>query len=69
MAPVEAGQFTVPSYILLGLPAGNGGVQLQNNIYLPLSATGIDIGLTLGGVTHSEAATYNNGSNPGVPSK
>ena len=62
MAPVEAGQFTVPSYILLGIPAGTGGVQLQNNIYLPLSATGLDIGLTLGGVSHTEAATYTNGS-------
>ncbi|MBI1787473.1 MAG: hypothetical protein HYR60_07975 [Acidobacteria bacterium] len=37
LAPVEAGQFTVPSYILLGLPAGNGGTLLQNNIYSSLA--------------------------------
>ena len=28
---VEAGQFTVPSYILLGMPAGSGGVSIQQH--------------------------------------
>jgi len=43
LVPVDAGQFTVPSYILSALPPGNGGVQMQNAFQLPLSATGIDI--------------------------
>ena len=41
----DAGQFTVPSYILSALPAGNGGVALQNAFQLPLSATRLDIGV------------------------
>ena len=45
LAPADAGQFTVPSYILSALPAGNGGVALQNAFQLPLSATGLDIGV------------------------
>jgi uncharacterized protein (TIGR03437 family) len=54
----DAGQFTVPSYILSVLPAGRGGAQVQNSIQLPLSATGIDIGLADATISHSEAATY-----------
>ena len=53
LAPVEDGQFTVPSYILLGLPAGPGGVVVQNIIYSPLSASGLDIGLALGTISFS----------------
>jgi hypothetical protein len=40
---VEAGQFTVPSYILLGLPAGSGGVSIQqHDTDAGFSATGLD---------------------------
>ncbi len=40
---VEAGQFTVPSYILLGLPAGSGGVSIQqHDTDAEFSATGLD---------------------------
>jgi hypothetical protein len=35
-APADAGQFTVPSYILSALPVGNGGVAPQNAFQLPL---------------------------------
>ena len=52
------GQFTVPGYILSSLPAGTGGVQLQNDIYGKLPASGLDIGLALGGITLSVSATY-----------
>jgi uncharacterized protein (TIGR03437 family) len=39
---VEAGQFTVPDYILLGMPAGSGGTTVNNQIDLTFSATGLD---------------------------
>jgi hypothetical protein len=39
---VEAGQFTVPSYILSGLPAGSGGTTVNHQIDLAFSATGLD---------------------------
>jgi uncharacterized protein (TIGR03437 family) len=58
LAPVDAGQFTVPSYILSALPAGSGGTALQNDIYSSLSATGIDIGQALGTVSFSVASAY-----------
>ena len=58
LAPVDAGQFTVPSYILSALPAGSGGTGLQNDIYSSLSATGIDIGQAIGSVSFSVASTY-----------
>jgi uncharacterized protein (TIGR03437 family) len=51
LTTADAGQFTVPAYILSALPAPNpnitgtnGSVILQNNIELPLSTPGIDIG-------------------------
>ncbi|HTB12439.1 MAG TPA: hypothetical protein VK752_12740 [Bryobacteraceae bacterium] len=41
--PVEAGQFTVPSYILLGMPAGSGGASIQqHDTDSSFSATGLD---------------------------
>jgi len=43
---VEAGQFTVPSYILLGLPAGSGGMTVNHQVDLTFSATGLDTGAT-----------------------
>jgi len=58
LANVGDGQFTVPSYILSALPPGNGGTQLQNDIYLPLSASGIDIGIAVGDIGISASAIY-----------
>jgi uncharacterized protein (TIGR03437 family) len=41
---VEAGQFTVPSYILLGLPPGSGGASIQqHDTDASFSATGLDV--------------------------
>ncbi len=57
-APVADGEFTVPPYILSALPSGNGSTQLQNDTYLPLSASGIDIGLTLGEIGIASATTF-----------
>lgn len=42
---VEAGQFTVPSYILLGMPAGSGGTSIQqHDTDASFTATGLDMG-------------------------
>jgi uncharacterized protein (TIGR03437 family) len=61
-APVEARQFTVPSYILLGLPPGSGGTEVQNYITAPLSASGLDIAMGIGVVSYSVPSSYSNGS-------
>jgi len=58
LAPVDAGQFTVPSYILLSLPAGNGSVGIQNIIFSPLSAAGLDIGSGTASIGQTAAASY-----------
>ncbi len=57
-APVSDGKFTVPPYILSALPSGSGSTQLQNDTYLPFSASGIDIGLTLGEIGIASATTF-----------
>jgi hypothetical protein len=57
LVPIEDGQFTVPSYILSGLPAGTGGAVLQNYVYGSLSASGIDIGVALADIYYSVRAT------------
>lgn len=56
--PIEAGQFTVPSYILLGLPAGSGGVSIQqHDADGGFSATGLDLGELTAEIEFSVAAT------------
>jgi hypothetical protein len=62
MERVEAGQFTVPSYILQALPAGNGSLLLQNNIQAPLTASGLDLSSTLASTSYSMSGVYTNGS-------
>jgi len=57
LTSADAGQFTVPSYILAAMPAGNSGVQLQNSIQLPLSVPGIDLGLAIGQISYSVTGT------------
>jgi uncharacterized protein (TIGR03437 family) len=57
LVPIDAGQFTVPDYILSGLPAGTGGAALQNYVYSTLSAGGIDIGVSLADISYSVRAT------------
>jgi uncharacterized protein (TIGR03437 family) len=58
LAKASDQEFTVPSYILSALPAGSGAIALQNDIYLPLSARGIDIGLAVGDIGISAVTTY-----------
>ena len=54
----DAGHFTVPSYILSALPAGSGGVEVQNDVYAPLPASGLDMAFGLGVVSSSAVGTY-----------
>ena len=51
LAHAEDGQMNVPAYILSALPAGKGGVEIQNDIYNPLPADGIDISITQGEIS------------------
>jgi uncharacterized protein (TIGR03437 family) len=57
-APADAGQFTVPSYILKGLAAGTGGTLMQNDIYYPLPASGLDVSVAIASVSSSTASNY-----------
>jgi hypothetical protein len=57
LVPVGAGQFTVPSYILSGLPAGTGGAALQNYVNSTLTASGIDLGVSLADISYSVRTT------------
>ena len=59
-APQSAGTFTVPSYILLGLPAGSGTTSVQNSTNVTaFSATGLDFGGALGNVQFQVNSNYN----------
>ena len=59
-APVSAGSFTVPSYILLALPAGNGTLGITNETTpVSFTASGLDYGYVFAGVTFSISPTYN----------
>ncbi len=56
---VEAGQFTVPSYILLGLPAGSGGASIQqHDTDATFSATGLDDAGVTAVIEYSVATTF-----------
>jgi hypothetical protein len=58
LAKADDGKFTVPSYILSALPAGKGATLIQNVVYAPLSASGLDIALADGTVSFSVSSTY-----------
>lgn len=59
-AQASAGSFTVPSYVLLAMPAGNGTLSLEN-ITTPVSftASGLDYGTAFAGVSVSISPNYN----------
>lgn len=57
-ARVEAGQFTVPPYILLALPNGRGSTQVQNLIFQPFSASGLDLATAAATIDYSVVSTY-----------
>jgi len=56
-APDEAGQFTVPPYVLAALPAGTGSISISDTAYSTFTATGLDLGLGLGQVSYSTTTT------------
>jgi uncharacterized protein (TIGR03437 family) len=61
LAPVSAGQFTVPPAVLLALPASSNGtlsVGDYSNLQL-FTASGLDLGLLLGGSVTSKSLAYN----------
>jgi uncharacterized protein (TIGR03437 family) len=59
LAPVSAGQFTVPSYVLLGLPAGSGTTTVENSTNIStFSAQGIDQGSAFGAVSVQVNSAY-----------
>lgn len=58
LASADAGQFTIPSFILGALPVGSGGINVQNDILAPLSATGIDIGQGQATISYNAAASF-----------
>ncbi len=60
LAPASAGQFTVPSYVLLALPAGSGSLSLENATSpVSFTATGLDLGIALAAGTFSISPAYN----------
>ncbi len=60
IAPVSAGSFTVPAYILLGLPAGTGTTSVENATnYTRFSASGLaNGGIAIGAVATSVNSNY-----------
>jgi uncharacterized protein (TIGR03437 family) len=59
IAPAEAKTFSVPSYILSGLPAGSGQSSIQNSTGLhAFDETGLDRGFVFGFVTFSVNSTW-----------
>ena len=58
-APASAGQFTVPNYVLLGLPSGSGSTSLTNTTsYNAFTATGLDSGFALGFLQTQTSTIY-----------
>jgi hypothetical protein len=60
-APVSAGQFTVPSYVLLALPAtsANGSLAVENAVTGTFTASGLTSGSLVSGVSFSLSPAYN----------
>jgi uncharacterized protein (TIGR03437 family) len=60
IAPLSAGQFTVPAYILTALPAGTGSVTVENSTnYQTFTASGINNGIGVGYVATQVNSTFN----------
>ncbi|HEY1339017.1 MAG TPA: hypothetical protein VGF59_15990 [Bryobacteraceae bacterium] len=58
VALADSGKFDVPSYILSAMPAGVGTVQLDNGIFTPFSASGLDIASAGASITYSVSSTF-----------
>lgn len=58
-APVSAGQFTVPSFVLLGMPIGMGSLAVQNSTTpVPFTASGLDYADSFAALTFSIQTAY-----------
>jgi hypothetical protein len=58
-APASAGSFTVPSYVLLALPSGNGTLGITNEATpVSFTASGLDYGTMIVGVSFSISPNY-----------
>jgi hypothetical protein len=57
-APQSAGQFTVPAYILMTLPAGTGIVAIQDQVVTQLSLPGIQYSNGIAYFTVSASSKY-----------
>jgi hypothetical protein len=58
-APVSAGQFTIPSFVLLGLPIGMGTLTVENSTTpVPFTATGLDYAYSFAALTYSIQTQY-----------
>ena len=55
---VDGGQFTVPSYILLGMPTGAGSTTIQHQVVSTFQATGLDTTLTTGAIEYRVSTTF-----------
>lgn len=59
LAPVSAGQFTVPAYVLQALPTGSGSLGVSNFALTgTFQATGLNYGITEAGVVSGENVNY-----------
>ena len=58
VALADSGQFDVPAYILSAMPAGAGAIQLDNGIFTPFSASGLDIASASASIVYSVSSTF-----------
>ena len=59
IAPASAGEFAVPPYITLALPAGAGTSSVESSTgFTTFAATGLDIGMAFGYLSWSVNSTY-----------
>jgi uncharacterized protein (TIGR03437 family) len=60
IAPVAAGQFTVPVNVLLALPAGTGSLSVSDSgNFQTFTASGLDLGIVSGSSSTSKTLGYN----------
>jgi hypothetical protein len=57
---VSAGSFTIPSYVLMASPVGNGGISLINQSNnQPFTASGLDISTAVAETEASISVPFN----------
>lgn len=58
VALADSGAFDVPAYILSALPAGAGAVELDNGMFTPFTADGLDVASAGASITYSVSSTF-----------